>query len=66
MKMKVEYNRLFRLAEKGGGSGGSGGSGSGGGGIAAMNRESIRDLGRSYLVPRCDGHLTLDTHSAID
>ena len=47
--MKVEYNRLFRLAEKGGG---SGGSGSGGGGIAAMNRESIRDLGRSYLVPR--------------
>ena len=60
MKMKVEYNRLFRLAEKGGGSGGSG-SGSGGGGIAAMNRESIRDLGRSSH----DGHLTLDTHSAI-
>jgi len=59
--MKVEYNRLFRLAEKGGGSGGSGGGG-GGGGIAAMNRESIRDLGRSYH----DGHLTPDTHSAID
>ena len=57
MKMKVEYNRLFRLAEKGGGSGGSGGSGSGGGGIAAMNRESIRDLGRSYH-DGCNRHLT--------
>jgi hypothetical protein len=51
VKMKIEYNKLFKLAERSDrGSGGSGGSGGvEDGGMKTMNRESIRDLANKNI-----------------